>query len=155
MNLYLVRHGIAAGGGDDPPLTDAGIAGIERLAAFLARADVKPRRVVHSPLQRACQTALLLSAALAPRLTPQEAPSGLYPDEPTDAIAAAVDGWREDAMLVGHMSNISRLAARLMSGSDDGVMLAFERGTVVCLERPQAGYAWGLNWSVSPRLLGL
>jgi phosphohistidine phosphatase len=152
MHIYLVRHGIAAGGGDDPPLTDAGIAAIEGLAAVLACADVKPRRVIHSPLQRARQTARLLSAVVALDLTPEEAASGLYPDDSTDAIAAAVDGWREDVMLVGHTSNISRLAARLMSGLDDGVRINFERGTVVCLERTQAGYAWGLNWSIAPRI---
>ena len=150
MNLYLIRHGIAAGGGDDPPLTEAGIAAIEGLAAVLACADVKPRHVIHSPLQRARQTARLLSAVVAPDLTPEEAANGLSPDDLTDAIAAAADGWREDVMLVGHMSNISRLAAHLMSGSEDGVRINFELGTAVCLERPQAGYVWGLNWLIAP-----
>jgi broad specificity phosphatase PhoE len=67
--ILLVRHGVTADNADgrilgrrDPPLTAAGLAQAERLAASLAGTDV--RAVWTSPLVRARRTAEIVGAAL-------------------------------------------------------------------------------------------
>ena len=62
MKLYLVRHGIPEkGAGDDPPLSERGRTDLQRLGSFLARSGLKVKRVIHSPLIRARETALILA----------------------------------------------------------------------------------------------
>lgn len=66
--VWLVRHGETAGqssirfhGSNDVPLSDLGRLQIRALQPLLA--GLRPFRVVHSPLQRAAESAALLAAA--------------------------------------------------------------------------------------------
>ena len=67
MKLYLVQHGEACAKDVDPdrPLTDAGKADVERLAAFLGQVGIRVDRVIHSGKLRAVQTAERLAGVLA------------------------------------------------------------------------------------------
>ena len=68
MNLYLIRHGEAAGGEMDPGLSARGINDVWRIAAFLRdRAGVRPVEILHSTKRRARETASIL--AEGPTLT--------------------------------------------------------------------------------------
>jgi probable phosphoglycerate mutase len=63
--FYLLRHGeseanvlnIAAGGGVNSPLTQAGKHQADKLANFMASLEIKPSRIFHSPQIRAKETA--------------------------------------------------------------------------------------------------
>lgn len=63
--FYLIRHGeteanaakITAGGGYDSPLTDIGRKQAQMVADVIEQLEVKPTRVIHSPMTRARDTA--------------------------------------------------------------------------------------------------
>ena len=153
MKLFLARHGAAETGvGGDPPLSAKGRDDVQRLAAFLGVGGVRVQRVLHSPLKRARETALLFAAATGPGPLVEEIAEGLLPEDSTDTIAYALAAWDADIMLVGHMPNLGHLASRLLTGDDQGAVIAFERGAVACFEREDDG--WILNWLLAPGLIG-
>jgi phosphohistidine phosphatase len=153
MRLYLVQHGEAVPEEVDParPLSEVGRSDVAHMARFLAAGGMCIGQVLHSGKARAEQTAVLLAAALAPGHTPA-ARSGLNPKDPTDGIARAVAAWDEDAMLVGHLPFMAKLASRLVAGRDDAGVVAFQPGTVVCLERGDQHH-WSIAWMIRPELL--
>ncbi len=156
MKLYLVRHGAAASVEENPaqPLTEKGRQDIQRLAVFMARSGVSVARVIHSGKKRAEETAVLLADVVGPGKVVEEAESGLGPNESTDLLATAAAALIEDTMVVGHQPFMGRMVARLLAGADDAIRVAFEPGTVVCLERSDNGGGWHLNWMAGPKLLG-
>ncbi len=154
MRVYLVQHADAVPAEDNPdrPLSDKGRTDVQRVASFLAR-SVRVGRVVHSPKTRARDTAVLLAQVLGPGGAVEEAVSGLAPNDATDGLAEAIAGWSEDVIVVGHLPFMGRLASRLVAGSEEANVAAFQPGTVVCLERADDG-GWTLAWMVRPELLG-
>jgi len=156
MKLYLVRHGAAAPMEENPgqPLTEKGRQDIQRLAVFMVRSGVNVARVIHSGKKRAEETAVLLADVVGPGKVVEEAESGLGPNDSTDLLATAAAALIEDTMVVGHQPFMGRMVARLLAGAEDAIGVAFEPGTVVCLERSDNGGGWHLNWMAGPRLLG-
>ncbi len=154
MRLYLVQHGEALPKevDSDRPLSDQGQQDAERLARFLAGRGVRVSRVSHSGKTRARQTAELLASTMAPGVKP-DVRAGLAPNDPTDAFAETLAAWREDAMVVGHLPFMARLVTRLVTKSDNGRVVAYLPGSLVCLERDEDG-AWAIAWMLRPELLG-
>src|SRR2546422_959440 len=66
MELYLMRHGEAMAAEQDPhrPLTEAGRAAAERVAARTAAVGARLDRIYHSDAPRASQTAAILAERL-------------------------------------------------------------------------------------------
>ena len=154
MRVYLVQHGEAVPADENPdrPLSDKGRTDVQRVASFLAR-SVRVGRIIHSPKMRARDTAVLLAQALGPGGLVEEAASGLAPNDSVEVAADLIAGWPEDTMVVGHLPFMDRLASRLVAGSEEANVAAFQPGTVVCLERADDG-GWALAWMVRPELLG-
>jgi phosphohistidine phosphatase len=140
MRLYLVQHGEALSEQEDParPLSARGEADVARIAQFLAGGGVRVGRVLHSGKRRAEETAAILAAALAPGSAPA-ARAGLNPNDPTDGVAREAGAWDQDAMLVGHLPFMARLASRLVTGYDDAGVVEFRPGSMLCLERADRG----------------
>ena len=162
MKLYLVQHAEAVPAEDNPdrPLSDKGRTDVQRVASFLAR-SVRVGRIVHSPKTRARDTAVLLAQVLGPGGVVEEAASGLAPNDSVEIAADFIAGWSDDTMVVGHLPFMDRLASRLVAGSEEANVAAFQPGTVVCLERADGdedgdgdGGGWALAWMVRPELLG-
>jgi phosphohistidine phosphatase len=122
------------------------------MARFLAAGGLRVSQVLHSGKLRAEQTAALLAAALAPGRTPVARP-GLNPKDPTEDIARAAAGWDQDAVLVGHLPFMARLASRLLAGREDAGVVAFLPGTILCLERTEQ-QRWTIAWMIRPELVG-
>ena len=154
MKLYLVQHAEAVPAEDDPdrPLSDKGRTDVRRVASFLAR-SVRVDRIVHSPKMRARDTAVLLAQVLGPGGVVEEAASGLAPNDSVEVAVDLIAGWSADTMVVGHLPFMDRLASRLVAGSEEANVAAFQPGTVACLERADDG-GWALAWMVRPELLG-
>jgi len=152
MRLYLVQHGDAVPDQLDPerPLSATGRQDVEAVAGLLASKGTRAERVAHSGKLRAQQTAELLAAALAPGLV-SETMTGLSPNDPVEPVARSIADWTSDAMLVGHLPFMGRLVARLVAGDQRKPIAAFVPGTVVCLERAEAGH-WSIAWMVRPEL---
>jgi phosphohistidine phosphatase len=152
MRLYLVQHGDAVPERLDPerPLSAAGRQDVEAVARLLARNGIRAERLAHSGKLRARQTAELLAAALAPGMVP-ETMTGLNPNDPVEPVAQSIAEWTSDVMLVGHLPFMGKLVAHLIAGDERKLVVAFVPGTVVCLERGEAG-RWAIMWMVRPEL---
>jgi phosphohistidine phosphatase len=153
MHLYLVQHGLALPKETDPdrPLSPEGRADIERLGDFVARAGVQVARTLHSGKTRAEQTAAILASGLMPGGKPHAHP-GLAPADAVEPVADEIRHWDLDTLLVGHQPFMGRLASLLVTGSAQRELVSFEPGSLVCLERGEAG-EWTLAWMIRPGLL--
>ena len=156
MRLYLIQHGeaVAKEVHPDRPLTDSGRDDVRLVGAVLAGAGVRISRVINSGKVRARQTAEILASAIAPGIAVEDVASGLAPNDSTDWLAEAVDRWTGDTMAVGHLPFMGRMVSRLVAGSEAGGIVDFRPGSVVCVEREQAGAGWTIAWMVRPDLLG-
>lgn len=160
IELYLVRHAIAAERGpnypDDRerPLTSEGIARFKQVVEGLKDLDVKLDLVLTSPLVRAAHTAELLVAGIGgkPRLEPLDAlaPGGRM-TQLLDAVAKHSRRAKHIA-LVGHEPDLGEVAARLLRARGT---IAFKKGAVCCLELDGAMPTGPgtLRWLLPPRAL--
>ena len=156
MHIYLVQHGAAVSKDENPkkPLSDNGREDVKRIASFLARSRLSAARVIHSGKLRALETALLLAEVLGPGHLVEEAATGLAPNDSTDDLFAAIDGWTEDTIVVGHLPFMSKMVSRLVTGDEDETVVHFKPGAVASLERGENGGGWTVQWFVRPELLG-
>ncbi|MEQ8504997.1 MAG: phosphohistidine phosphatase SixA [Rhodospirillales bacterium] len=159
MRLYLVRHGLAMTKDENPdrPLNEQGQKDVGRMASFLGRAGIRVSRVIHSEILRAQQTALALSPVIGPGRIVEEM-KDLTPSSRLDSLVEAAGLWNEDTMVVGHDPFMSRITSYLTCGDASAGVIAFDPGSVACLERDpiitEKGGHWMLMWHMSPVLLG-
>ena len=151
MKLYLVQHGEATDKNIDPerPLTEKGKTDVGRVAASLAQAGVRVERVIHSGKTRARQTAEILAESIAPAA---EVGDHIAPLDDVASFDWQTASGGADTMLVGHLPFMARLAALLATGDSERALLAYQPGSVVCLESNDAG-SWQINWMLRPELL--
>jgi phosphohistidine phosphatase len=153
MRLYLTQHGRAMTKTEHPerPLSEQGRQDMERLAEFLRKAGLGVTRVVHSGKLRARQSAEVLAAAIAPAIEPET--SGLLnPNDNPKAFDWQSGSWDRDILVVGHLPFLAKLVAHLVADNEDLPLVAFQPGTLVCLERDDGH--WQIAWMVRPELLG-
>jgi len=153
MRLYLVQHGDAVSKEADPkrPLSDQGRADIERIASLLGKTGMRVSRVLHSGKKRAQQTAESLAASVGTGEHVEET-AGIDPLDPTEGFARTVAEWTEDTMVVGHLPFMGKLVSRLLVGEEETSTVAFQPGSVVCLDRGEDG-SWSIAWMIRPELL--
>jgi len=154
MKLYLVQHGEAYTKEINPerPLTDQGKADIDRLANLLEQAGIQVERVIHSGKRRAEQTAQRLAKAIAPGVELET--SGLInPNDNPKAFDWQSESWDRDTLIVGHLPFMAKLVSHLVIDNEDQPIIAFQPGSIVCLEHMN-GAEWQINWMIRPELLG-
>jgi phosphohistidine phosphatase len=141
--LLLVHHGDAVGPGVDPmrPLSAAGRAATDRLAAAAALRGVTPDVIWHSGKLRARQTAELYWKACNP-FAPLSAERGLLPDDPPRWIRDRLVGETRSILIAGHMPYLPRLLALLTHARDESA--AFPLHGCVALESD--GDRWKEVW---------
>jgi phosphohistidine phosphatase len=157
MKLYFLRHGLAgsrgrwAGPDSERPLTDEGIARMEREAATLGALGLSLDVIVTSPLVRAYQTAEIIARKvdLLDRLVTDErlAPGfgvrelrGILDDHP-GAVAV---------MLVGHEPDFSLAVGDLIGGGT----VAFKKGGLGRVDTSDASLGDAeLAWLLPPSVL--
>ena len=159
LEIYLVRHAIAAERGpewpDDDlrPLTDRGIARFEKAVAGLSNLKLAVDEVLTSPLVRARQTADLLASGLEdgpPVQVLETLAPGHEPADVVEAVARLARGRR--VALVGHEPGLGELAAYLLGTRRD---IAFKKGGVcrIDLESGVARSSGVLVWFLSPKIM--
>jgi phosphohistidine phosphatase len=161
LELYLIRHGVAAERGKDwpddskRPLTPEGVTRLRKEARGLNKIDVTFDQIVTSPLVRTRQTAevfseelkskppILVSDALAPAGTP-----AAVVQEITKHVRKA------RVALVGHEPNLGELAAQLIGARNP---LEFKKGGICRIDfdmlPPKGGGM--LRWFLTPKMLRL
>lgn len=118
MRIGLFRHGVAedtARSDFDRRLTPAGRAEVARVAELVYRAGYRPGCILHSPLVRAVQTAVIIQERF-PEAQLQEAEVLAWPQ--LDAILRLCSGLK-DPLLVGHEPTLGRLVGKLI-GAPEG-----------------------------------
>jgi phosphohistidine phosphatase len=161
IELYLIRHGIAADRGeawpDDAkrPLTQKGSARLRRTADALDALGVAFDQIVTSPLVRCRQTADVLAERLGAKasiaVSDALAPGG------TTAQAIEELGKharRKRIAIVGHEPGIGELAAKLVGARS---ALEFKKGAVcrIDVETLPPARPGHLRWFATPKLLKL
>ncbi|HSC27375.1 MAG TPA: phosphohistidine phosphatase SixA [Vicinamibacterales bacterium] len=159
LELYLIRHGVAAERGDDypddskRPLTSLGVARIRREARALEALDVSFDRILTSPFARSRQTADVLAETMKSR-PPVVATETLAP---AGGAARVIEELSRHARksriaLVGHEPDVGELAARLIGSR---VPIPFKKGAICRIdfdELPPKG-SGTLRWLLPPRIL--
>ncbi|MCU0606725.1 MAG: phosphohistidine phosphatase SixA [Candidatus Edwardsbacteria bacterium] len=160
MDLYLLRHGIAADHGDprypnddDRPLTPEGQKRMLQQARGIKALGLRFDLVLSSPVLRARQTAEIVAGALGATdllaFSPHLSTSGDARSLVKQLNEQYAD--RKDVLLAGHEPYLSGMASRLVSG-EDGFAVDFKKGSL-CLLRIEA-LRWSrcatLCWLLSP-----
>jgi phosphohistidine phosphatase len=151
MALYLVQHGKCLPKEIDPDqgLSPEGSADTEHTARWALDLGLKVGRILHSGKTRARQTAEILAAALRPAEGVKEA-SGLNPLD--DVVPWNSLNPGAGLMLVGHLPFMERLAALLVTGSQEKPVIRFQNSGIVCLDRDEGSVNWVVRWALVPKL---
>ena len=166
MNLYLLRHGIAAAN-DDPafpfdaerPLTKKGIKRMRKAARGISRLAITFDAILTSPLVRARQTAEIVATALAAESCLDELLE-LAPGSSPDQLLSAFNGLKEHehVMLVGHEPLLGEFAGFLLSTNNVAdLAIPLKKGGICCVEVdfPATGKPGHLHWLLTPKQLRL
>jgi len=166
MNLYCLRHGLAAE--RDPrcfpddslrPLLSKGRKRLRLGCAALPAMELSFDRILSSPYLRAFQTAELVAATLGLKKR-LEVRAELAPGGDSQALVRYVSRLRprpENVLLVGHEPDLSRLISHLISG-DPGTAIEMKKGGLARLEiGPELRYSRcaTLAWLLTPKQLEL
>ena len=159
LELYLIRHGIAAERGDDypddskRPLTSAGISRLRKEAKALDAMDVGFDHIITSPLVRTRQTADVFAETLKTKPSVSQS-DALAPAGTPVAIIQEIGKHSKKGRiaLVGHEPNIGELAARLIGAR---APLEFKKGAICRIDfdvLPPKGTGQ-LRWFVTAKML--
>ena len=153
MELYLVQHGASNSEAEDPQrgLTEEGKGTVQRVGEHLAGLHLALDRIEHSDKFRARQTADILAAQLHPTHGTAQIP-GLTPNDDVEPTCVRLNDETKNIMLVGHLPHLGRLVSRLLGLASDHVLVRFQMGGVVRVDRDDAG-RWVLRWIFTPELL--
>lgn len=162
MELYLIRHGIAADPSEykrdrDRPLTEEGTKKTEKVAKRLRDLDLHFDLILTSPLIRARQTAeILLSTHLSSQLEESEhlAPEGQL-EAWLDWLNQQTSPQPQRLALVGHQPNLGGWAELLVWGTAKG-MLEVKKAGVIGINLSNLDAPIGrstLFWLTPPRFL--
>ena len=163
MNLYLMRHGIAADRGDadkrsedrERPLTPKGIKRMQTAAKGLLSLSLSIDRILTSPFERARQTAQIVAAALHMEDRLEEIQE-LCPDQSVQKLLAGLAAYsgEKKILLVGHEPLLSRTVSHLLSGTA-GAEVRLKKGGLCYLEvdgfPPKKSAV--LHWALAPKQL--
>jgi phosphohistidine phosphatase len=169
MELYLLRHGIAADLGEggvvrdaDRPLTDEGRAKMKQEACGMRELGLNPELIFTSPLLRARQTAdavaevlsinrIVVIAALAPGCCFARGVG-----RQADVFVEMSAHECERALVAGHQPDLTELASVLLTG-ERHLNLEFKKGALCAIDitglPPRAPGI--LRWLLAPRQLRL
>ena len=162
MNLYILRHGLAAdktewkGPDSNRPLTKDGIRKMKKAAKGLRRLDLAINWIISSPYRRAFDTAVIVSKELKLKknlkvsrmLTPDGDPKALVRH-----LGLNFRSW-ESMMLVGHEPYLGQLISMLTSGAKNAV-LELDKGGLAKLSADSLAYdkCARLEWLLTQKIL--
>ena len=165
MELYLLRHAIAVERGtpghevdSTRPLTPGGARKMQRIAAGMAKLDLKFDVILTSPYLRARQTAEVVAVVFR---MPNAVQVNEWLSPGSDQVRFLAElkeryGNRKGLLLVGHEPDLSELASTLVCGSLDAT-IDMKKGGLCHLSAasPHYGQCAVLRCLLTPRQLAL
>ncbi len=159
IELYLIRHGIAAERGDawpddnKRPLTHKGIARLRQTASALTALGISFDQILTSPLVRTRQTAETIAEAMGGKTT-ITAVDALSPSGTAAQVVEELGrhARRKRIALVGHEPNIGELAAKLLGLR---TAIEFKKGAIcrIDFETLPPARPGHLRWFATPKML--
>jgi phosphohistidine phosphatase len=159
LELYLIRHGVAAERGDEypddskRPLTSGGISRLRKEAKALDALGLGFDHIITSPLVRTKQTADVFAESLKSKPSVSSSDALAPAGTPAAVIQELGKHTRKGRIaLVGHEPNIGELAARLIGAR---VPMEFKKGAICRIDfetLPPKGTGQ-LRWFLTPRML--
>lgn len=159
LELYLIRHGVAAERGEDfpddskRPLTNGGISRLRKEAKALDAIGVAIDHIITSPLVRTKQTADIFAESLKSKPSVSQSDALAPAGTSTAVVQELAKHMRKGRIaLVGHEPNIGELAGRLIGAR---MPLEFKKGGICRIDFevfPPKGIGQ-LRWFVTPRML--
>lgn len=159
LELYLIRHGVAAERGEDypddskRPLTNGGISRLRKEAKALDALGVAFDHIITSPLVRTRQTADIFAESLKSKPSMSQSDALAPAGTSTAVIQELAKHMRKGRIaLVGHEPNIGELAARLIGAR---MPMEFKKGAICRIDFevfPPKGIGQ-LRWFLTPRML--
>jgi phosphohistidine phosphatase len=164
MNLFLLRHGLAAepdtaGHGKDAerPLTRKGRRKLWRAAQTMKAMDLSFDLILSSPCLRAHQTADIVAKALDAKGR-LELSNSLAPGTPARRIIESLHRLRMpgNVLLVGHEPGLSQLISLLVAG-DSSMSITMKKGGLCKLsaESLKPERCATLEWLLTPKQMAL
>ena len=155
MELYLIRHGVAAERGKDwpddskRPLTPEGISRLRKSAAGLNALGISFDQIVTSPLVRTRQTADVFAEALKDH-PPIATSDALAPAGSSASVIQEITRHVRKARvaLVGHEPNLGELAAQLLGAR---APIEFKKGGICRIDFDMLPPM--LRWFLTPKML--
>ncbi len=161
MNVYIIRHAIAAKRSDSKypddsqrPLVKKGTNIMKKVASRLKKIGVSPDIIISSPYTRAIDTARILKNELGKSYKIMES-NLLEPDTPpvkTIKHLSTLDF--NEVALVGHDPSLSLLVQEMVS-PETSLNLVFKKAGVCLIEfenKPAPG-AGTLKWLIAPKVV--
>jgi len=148
MAIYFVRHGEALAKEVDPncPLSADGRKEVECISAYLCNLGLTVKRICHSGKMRAKETAEIFAEHIG-KVNIDELP-GMNPNDSVIEFAATLE--EDSTMYVGHLPHMEKLISYLITGNEDGRIVKFVNGGVVCIEKDNAGNH--IEWYLIPAI---
>lgn len=165
VNIYILRHGIAAEPGTpgiktdaERPLIPKGEQRLREAAAAMEKMDLSFDIIISSPYLRAKQTAEIVAKILKleKKLTLS---NDLIPGGNPQTLIRQLNGFKpapENILLVGHEPYLSRFIALLASGGM-AARIDMKKGSLCKLETEELeyGHCATLKWLLTPRQMEL
>ncbi len=163
MNLYILRHGLAAErvAGDsahdvDRPLTAKGRARVQGIAAAMQALGLSFDLILSSPYRRARQTAEIVADKFK-SCGKLHYSAALTPEGDLKSLLAELSRIKpapENVLLTGHEPGLSALISTLVFGDGRGSVLLKKGGLCkVSLSSFRPGPGATLEWLLTPRQL--
>jgi phosphohistidine phosphatase len=148
LDLIFFRHGLADWPDwnkpdDERPLTSKGREETHEVARYLARLEIKPGKILTSPLPRASQTAEIAAEHLQ---APVEVSKKLTKDFTVRKLEELLAGATGSVMLVGHEPNFSEVIEALTGGE-----IKLRKSGVARLTIDPAKMKGRLEWLLTPK----
>ena len=159
MNLYILRHGIAADRSSEytddnlRPLTRKGIDRMRREVKGMGAIGIAPDVIISSPLVRAVQTAEIVQQGLsAPsRMANSEAlVPWAHPSQILRELAVS-HATTSSVMVVGHEPHLSSLVSYILTG-EVSWLISLKKGALCSIDLSSSGRGQ-LLWALAPRQL--
>lgn len=156
MKIYLIQHAEPRPKEEDPnrSLSGKGLREAGTVAAYAAtHLNIEVNCIYHSGKLRAMQTADVLANHLHPPGGIRQT-DGLDPMDDPLIWMSRIKHSTEDIMVVGHLPQLSELAAILLCGDRNNKVVQFRHACILNMLKDKDG-KWVAGWMVTPSILSL